>query len=665
MLEIIVNNKEPIKLNIEPIWLDDTASMIKQKLTEVLNVSTEEMYLYVESITKLSPELVYSSLVRNKNVGVTVNALKGFCRNIYDIEQLREIMEELEPMDALDAVPYALFERFFNEEREYFVKTPVGVSFIIDPRNTSLNNIVMPTNPYDALKIKSNRFTVVSTNEETLISKLPNIYSNPVLHVCTATEVIKAYEYPTVGELVTLYFPKLFAKLPNSLGPRSPNEEYLEKIGSLKKELLKQSENLFKVNTKYYKNIEYWNSSSFGEIPEVPNGSVGITALTASYMSTPSQTHQLPIDFIFKSIHATKKMPFVRYIISKRREQMFRLYAPEEAMDDKRIPFLPRAMVNKIIVKSKKVPGIGVFSTHFGADIYLFLELKENGEIQVQLETPDTRPILMSQVDEIGVVINEFVKTVNEILKQTDIILTPMTNVIQHMTITAVDWIMPFKMLNQKEVFNATKSKLGCSVFLPESVMVKEQGKKEKEKSPAKTKAKAIKQKTEMSFVYTRVSNFSVDMPEELQTKLFVFYSVDTHQLYMKISNLPHIKYLQLLPNYVFSFVGLLTNKTLEDEYKSSVGMSTYGYNKQKGEQELQDLMFEMQEKEMAKEESAELEEEQDDLEKIIEKEMKKVPQSPESVEKKKEKAEEKEEDFDLGEFELGEFEDEFEDFDE
>jgi hypothetical protein len=661
MIQIIVNNnRENVVSNIEPIWLDDTSSMIKQKLSKVLKCSTEEMYLYVEATTKISPESVYSILSEKDDIGVSTKSLKNYCENIVNLQGIISKIRE-------DTVPYEFIEQIFREEHR--VKVPFGVSFSMNPLNTRSSNYFMTTDPYEVKNIKSNQFVVLSTNEETLLSKLPNIYRDAVLFVCTATECLSSVdESVNIREFVSLYFPKLSTKLPKRLesDPASTVSDYLENIGILKKDLLKQSESLLKTNTKYYENINYWNMQI--DSPDVENNYIGITSFTAKYLSTPTLSGPLPIDFIFKSIHATERMPFVRYIISKRREQMIRLYAPEEAEDDKRIPYLSKSMVNKIITKSKKTPGIGVFinmDRTATVDIYLFLELKETGEIKVHFEAPYNKPFMPIHIGFIGEVITEFVVMVNEILKQTDITLTPVTDVLNQMTIAAVDWIYPFQISNPKEIFSQTKAKLGSSVFLPESVMKKEQGKREKEREPAKTKEKANKLKTEMSFVYTRISNFSVDMPEELQTILNVFYSVDTHTLYMKVTNIPLIKYLDILRKYIITFMTLLTNKDLEEEYKSTAFMSIYGYHKQKGEKELEDKLFEeMKEKESESKESGELEEEEEDeLQKFIKERMVEIPKSPEKY-----KGEEEEEEENLGEFILDEEEmdeEELGDFDE
>jgi hypothetical protein len=648
MIQIIVNNKkeEDISSSIN-VWFDDTASMIKQKLSSILNISIEEMYLYLETTCTLSPQTVYSLLSKNRKTNVTVNLLKGFVENMKGTE--RELYE-INELDKDEQVPYDFFEKLFTENKEYVMQIPFGLSFGLDPVNSDSNveNIILPTNPYKTKRILRNKFLVLSNNEETLISKLPNYFKDVVINVCSAIETIKSHKYVGVGELVSLYFPKLSSKLPSRLVADSTSSDYIDAIISLRKDLFTQSEILFRSNIKYYKNIDFWNNVNINEV-----SSEGITSFRLSYLSTPTLNYPLPIEYIFKSIHATERMPFIRYVISKRREQVVRLYAPVEAKDDKRVPYLPKSLVNKILVKSKKVPGVGVFyqDPSLGEDIYIFIELKENGEIQLYLETTDNNPFTVSNIGLLENIINDFVYNVNQILKQTDIILVPIKNIFQNSQITAVDWILYFPFLKPpSDIINNTNTKMGSSVFLTESVMKKERGKKEKEKE------KPTKLKTEMEFVYSRVSNFSVDNPTELQTHLNVFYSVDTHKVYMKITNLPNIKYLITVPLYVNQFRNLLTNKKLESEYKSVSNLSTYGYNKQKGEEEFQsELLEELKEKEseLNAEDDAE---EIDEFDKYIIERMKDIPDSPK---------ENQDVESELGEFELDNEEEEEDENDE
>ena len=51
MIQIIVDNREYQKIGMEPIWLDDTASMVRQKICDSIKVSIEEMYIYVQLLS--------------------------------------------------------------------------------------------------------------------------------------------------------------------------------------------------------------------------------------------------------------------------------------------------------------------------------------------------------------------------------------------------------------------------------------------------------------------------------------------------------------------------------------------------------------------------------------------------------------------------------------
>jgi hypothetical protein len=108
----------------------------------------------------------------------------------------------------------------------------------------------------------------------------------------------------------------------------------------------------------------------------------------------------------------------------------------------------------------------------------------------------------------------------------------------------------------------------------------------------------------------------------------------------------------------------LLTDKDLEGEYKDTAGLTSYGYNKQKGEEALQaQLLEELKEKEATV--HAEAEEEEDELEKFLAARLKEIPEAPEDevAEEGEElgefELEEGEEDEELGEFDLEEGEDE------
>ena len=71
----------------------------------------------------------------------------------------------------------------------------------------------------------------------------------------------------------------------------------------------------------------------------------------------------IPLDIIFKQIHATKgsetpyyypSVPFIKYNPGKRRESMFRFYSENISKDGKKIPWLTKKQINAISKENKK-----------------------------------------------------------------------------------------------------------------------------------------------------------------------------------------------------------------------------------------------------------------------------------------------------------------------
>ena len=66
----------------------------------------------------------------------------------------------------------------------------------------------------------------------------------------------------------------------------------------------------------------------------------------------PEYKLNIPLDIIFKLIHATDKVPLIKYNPSKRLENQYRLYTSDKISESgEKIPFLEKAQINHEIVK--------------------------------------------------------------------------------------------------------------------------------------------------------------------------------------------------------------------------------------------------------------------------------------------------------------------------
>ena len=104
-------------------------------------------------------------------------------------------------------------------------------------------------------------------------------------------------------------------------------------------ELLEDNKNL--INVKFDKQID--NISLFHKIynsrkSELNYIEQGIN--TIHFSMAQDSEYNVPLDIIFKLIHATKKIPLIKFNPSKKQEKIYRLYFDKVAKNGRKIPYL-------------------------------------------------------------------------------------------------------------------------------------------------------------------------------------------------------------------------------------------------------------------------------------------------------------------------------------
>jgi len=105
----------------------------------------------------------------------------------------------------------------------------------------------------------------------------------------------------------------------------------------------------------------------------------------------PNHPIQLPLETIFKNIHASIEIPFIQYspvfIPGLMREKMYRLYYEEVAQNGNKIPFLSPSQLQSLTKKNQKNENITMFiAIEDFSDIFLRVIFESNGNIMVELE---------------------------------------------------------------------------------------------------------------------------------------------------------------------------------------------------------------------------------------------------------------------------------------
>lgn len=108
---------------------------------------------------------------------------------------------------------------------------------------------------------------------------------------------------------------------------------------------------------------------------------------------------KIPIDVIFKLIHATKEFPLIKFNPETRQENIYRLYTEQLTADGRKIPFLNKSDIFKLMRNIGKSKSVAVYTNIMfkGVQYYIVCEFEDNGSITVFPLTEFETPIMLTQ----------------------------------------------------------------------------------------------------------------------------------------------------------------------------------------------------------------------------------------------------------------------------
>ena len=375
----IHTNKIIVKFTEQQIHYDDTISTIKIKvlieLQKDLNrpLSLDEIYMFCQKFETLNSISLYQSLTQNKKLELTKVRLKQFISNIvsydngkrFSISLDKEIytFEDILEM-KLDGkkciVNKVLGQKFFIVENEYpFVCNPYDVT------------------EYDTFFEKNARKSLSTLNSHLLLNSGDIVNKN--IYLCLAGDVLNFTSEKRISQQNTIkvYYPFLFSKDIISLEDLQKEETNL--IKNDKKILNEKTDDLFKTIDMFY---DVYNLRT----TELKYVSKGVKYIKA--VMKPDFDINIPLEIIFKVIHATEKSPLIKFNPSTRQENIYRLYTDKISTDGRKIPYLKKAAIFKLmktIAKSKSV-SVYIEIKSVEKSQTLVCEFDENGYITISSE---------------------------------------------------------------------------------------------------------------------------------------------------------------------------------------------------------------------------------------------------------------------------------------
>ncbi len=374
-LATIQKNKIRVSFTSQQIHFDDPIGIIKIKIQNEIGkiLSLEEMYLFCLKEETIDLFKTYQLITQQKQIELTHTRLSQFIRNLVRDTNGKQTdfplsKQSYSYQDLLD----------FNINHTTFWATRVlGQSHFI-------NDTEYPfiANPYDVESYdtstyeKVSRKSILNVNSKLLLDT-GNIIGNNI-YLCLAEDVLSAIRAPEEDITLKIYYPYLYLQQITSLNLLFENRPMLIENNN---KLVNNTDELFDTVTMMY-DIHKFKKT------DLQYKSIGIKFIQTLIHS--EYNKQIPIDTIFKLLHATQETPLIKFNSAKQ-ENMYRMYADKISTDGRKIPYLNKATIFKLVKNvAKQKMTVAVYIIYKSHEIICELDETCNTTISCKFENTET-----------------------------------------------------------------------------------------------------------------------------------------------------------------------------------------------------------------------------------------------------------------------------------
>jgi len=402
------------------IHLDDSIRVVKNKIIKMLDkhpLSYKEIYLFSQNKIRLVREQGYQQLTSKMTEGhrrsldvtsiyknITKNGeqpldyakMKQVCNSLDFHEKV--VLDESKKTYTLEEFT-AVLSGAGMDDKEHTVDVPIGQRF------EKSYQWLFSANPYHISMV------LPDIKKNPLFSFDNSILLNYNIHheifVCSAENVLEFTEKLNITNeyVLQMYFPFLF-------------KDGIRKLDDLKEKkqmLLDEYNKTIDENTwKLYKTVDMFYQIDDQATTPLLYSSNGINSfrmvLHADFANI------LPLDTIFKRIHAVPNIPFIKYNPGFKRENIYRLYSDKIATNGKKIPTLSATEISKLSKETGRTGQITLMiqETYENQSLQIFLNFNKDGKIMMKcglnkpIATQSIFPLIQQTIQPILEKLNAF-----------------------------------------------------------------------------------------------------------------------------------------------------------------------------------------------------------------------------------------------------------------
>ena len=382
-----------VDFSFDRLYGDDTIETVKKKIISNMKLeslpSFDELYIFSKRSIDYTPTRLYNKLSNNDTSTITRASLIHFLTNSHRwaLKPECELILRTNKDELKDVYTYEdIMELFFRHKKERDTSNSEGsgdegsegseegeeiieeidIPLVEDiPVGQKLtynqSEYTFTVNPFNVVEIdgflKDKAKNIISTTNKTILLDYEPIICNTIF-LCLAGDVLEYInlfnaqsEKEDIGSLssdtmVQIYYPYLAEKKYMTIEALEQNRQELQQSAS---EL---------INDKSYKDLienvdlfydVFYQQEKDKHLKYIKNG--------ISYIELeikPDSIINIPIDILFKIIHTTDEKPLIKLTRTRRDEKMYRLYANKVARSGKRIPYLKKSEIKKIMKETQQ-----------------------------------------------------------------------------------------------------------------------------------------------------------------------------------------------------------------------------------------------------------------------------------------------------------------------
>lgn len=348
--------KAGVRLVKQSIFIDDSIYAIKLKLAQAMLTdksdipSIEEMYFFGKTEKYINPTALFEKHQINRSINK--HEYLTIIRNIRDEDMdYDQTKEEYTQEDIMNV---------FNESNIRHVNISIGQS----------SNDTYVINPWYVDKSVDNEI-ITANNNSSLLLEYPELMENTI-YVCLLDDIINKH-HPS--KMISNYFPSIHLLGFSDILP-------IKDKNKLREETSQRCEHA--VNE--FNTINMWNEIFRQRTTDITYNERGIKRVSFTIM--PEYAMKVPIDVIFKLIHADKNIPLIKYNFSFKQDNIYRLYVDKRTITGEKIPYLPKAHIFNLMKTIGKTKSVAVYSKLEDYEIVCEFATSGNITIIAEFNTP-------------------------------------------------------------------------------------------------------------------------------------------------------------------------------------------------------------------------------------------------------------------------------------